>query len=343
MSLRFIRSAVLACTGMAYAVSADDIPSEKPSDSFSFAVVADPRAEGPSWRNALREIRDMKTNPSPAFSPAQWIVVAGDIDPAVLRYADYTNAFPSAQARPPLLAVVGNHDLGAADFPFIRDVMIPAVPGIIRRRPSSCDYYRDYRNVRMIVVDAYGECGKTGVIRGTGLRWVEQVIGETPEDIDHIFISFHEPAFPRGRHVTDSFNANIKQRDAFWRMLLSAGGGRVRAVLVGHTHSYSRMRVRDPGSEAANDLSAFPNEDGGIYQIDAGAAGHGLTNTLVQIQVEGKDLFFRTLQAAAGPDQPFAECDRWELLQTHAKLTANTQEVKVAPIHVTAEGTRNMR
>ena len=165
----------------------------------------------------------------------------------------------------------------------------------------------------MIVLDAYHESGKAGVIQSSGLGWVEQILCETPAKIDHIFISFHEPAFPRGRHVADSFNADAKRRDAFWRMLLTAGGGRVRAVLVGHTHAYSRMRVRDPGSAAANDLSAFPNDAGGIYQIDAGAAGHGLTNTLVQIQVEGKKILFRTLMAETGADRPFAECDRWEL------------------------------
>ena len=93
-------------------------------------------------------------------------------------------------------------------------------------------------------------------------------------------------------------------------MLLASG--RVRAVFVGHTHSYSRVRVRDPESADANDVAAFPVEEGGIYQVDAGAVGRGEATTFVRVQVEGKNVSFRTYRAANGPDQPFVECDRWE-------------------------------
>ena len=65
---------------------------------------------------------------------------------------------------------------------------------------------------------------------------------------------------------------------------------RVRAVFVGHTHQYSRIRVYDPAGQAANDLSVFPDEEGGIYQVDAGAAGHGDKNTVVHIQVKNKNI-----------------------------------------------------
>ena len=74
---------------------------------------------------------------------------------------------------------------------------------------------------------------------------VEQVIASAPPDIDHIFVAFHEPAFPRYRHIWDSFNASPEERDAFWNMLV-AHNDIVRAVFVAHTHTYSRMRVLDP-------------------------------------------------------------------------------------------------
>jgi len=309
-----VRSTVLACAGIACVFLAVDAPVAHAADSFSFAVTADPRAEGPSWQNALREIRDMTVNPEPAFAPPSWVIVAGDIDPARRRFEDYNEIFTNALFRPPLLPVIGNHDVGFGGFEYIRDVIIPAIPGAFRRQPESCDYYIDYRNVRLVVVDAYTKSGKEGVIRGKGRKWVESVIRSAPTAIDHIFVSFHEPAFPRGRHVTDSFNSDVEQRNAFWRMLLSSGG-RVRAVFVGHTHTYSRLRVRDPESPAASDLASFPDEPGGIYQVDAGAAGHGDTNTFVRVQVEGKNLFFRTYKACNGAGQPFSECDRWQVPQ----------------------------
>jgi hypothetical protein len=167
--------------------------------------------------------------------------------------------------------------------------------------------------MRFIAVDGYTDLGKDGVINDEGRRWVEQVIKATPSSIDHVFISFHEPAFPRVRHVGDSFDQDIERRNAFWRMLLGYED-RVRAVLVGHTHSYYRMRVLDPGGIAANDPKAFPHEDGGIYQVDAGAAGNGSVNIIVQVQIEGRNLLFRVLQAENGANEPFAEIDKWSMV-----------------------------
>ena len=237
------------------------------------------------------------------------------MDPLKLRYEDYLNVFTNAVTRPILLPVIGNHELGdsAVHFQYARDVLIPLVPGAVRRHDTSCDYYLDHKNVRIIAVDAYTDFGKYGVINDEGRQWVEQVIKATPLSIDHIFISFHEPAFPRYRHVGGSFDLNPKKRDAFWNMLLE-NRARVRAVLVGHTHTYYRMRVLDPAGKDANDPKSFPDEEGGIYQIDAGAAGNGDTNTIVQVQVEGKNLFFRVLQAENGANMPFAEIDKWSII-----------------------------
>jgi len=246
------------------------------------------------------------------------------MDPASQRFGDYTDVFSNALSRPPLVPVVGNHDLGSGDLTFIRTVIIPAVPGIVRRETDSCDYYLDYRNVRFVAVDAYTEDGMRGVIGKSGRDWVERIIRSAPASIEHVFLAFHEPAFPRNHHLTDSFNENARERDAFWRMLLSSGG-RVRAVFVGHTHSYSRLRVRDPESAAANNSAVFPDDEGGIYQVDVGAAGHGKTNTFVRVQVEGKKVSFRTFQARNGIGQPFIECDRWQLPDSDGERKWNGQ------------------
>lgn len=288
---------------------------EAPAQPFSIAVMADPRGKGDTWRNALLEVRDRKANPAPPFAPAELMVIAGDMDPLAARHADFLGVFTNAAARPVFLPVIGNHEFenGGVHFLHARDVLIPAIPGLVRRHATSCDYYLDHRNVRIIALDAYTDLGKGGVINDEGRAWAAQVIGSTPASIDHIFVSFHEPAFPRVRHVGDSFDKDPGLRDAFWRMLLEHKD-RVRAVLVGHTHSYYRMRVLDPSGAAASNPAAFPDEAGGIHQIDAGAAGNGSVNTLVQIQIAGRDVHFRVLQAPNGADRPFAEVDQWSIV-----------------------------
>ncbi|MEW6086990.1 MAG: metallophosphoesterase [bacterium] len=254
---------------------------------FSFAVLADPRDGRDTWRNAILEIRDMKINPKPFFNRAEFLIVAGDMDPLEERYNDYNELFAESSAKPKFLPVIGNHEFenGGKHFRYARDIIIPLIPNVVRRHSKSCDYYFDYMNARIIAVDGYSELGKNGVINNIGMEWVEQIIMSTPENIKHVFISFHEPAFPRYSHLNDAFNESLRERDAFWEMLVRHRG-KVRAVFVGHTHNYYRMRVFYPSGVKANSFTDFPDEEEGIYQIDAGASGKGDINTIVQVQID---------------------------------------------------------
>jgi hypothetical protein len=293
---------------------------------FSFAVLSDLQSGDDTWKNALLEIRDRKANPDPEFTPAELILVVGDMHTRTSRYEDYEHVFKNVNTRPAFLPVIGNHEFDnhGSYFRYARDVLIPSTLGVVRRYATSCDYYLDHKNVRIIVVDGYTDLGKNGVINDEGRQWVEQIIKETPSSIDHIFISFHEPAFPRVRHVGNSFDQDPERRNAFWRMLVQYKD-RVRAVFVGHTHFYSRMRVLDPAGIAANDQKVFPNEDGGIYQVNAATASstHNV-NTIVQVQIEGKNLLFRTLQARNGSNQPFKEIDKWSMVHHPGKARGHS-------------------
>jgi len=298
-------------------ISAYTTPPDRPSERrFDIAVLADPRDQGDTWKNALLEIRSGNAGTKPPRAPVELILVAGDMDPLESRYEDYRNVFTNADTRPILLPVIGNHEFenGSVHFRYARDILIPSLRGAVRRHPVSCDYYLDHRNVRIIAVDGYTELGKGGVINERGSQWVEQVIKETPSSMDHIFIAFHEPAFPRFRHIGNSFDKDPELRNAFWGMLLRHRE-KVRAVLVGHTHSYYRLRVRDPAGKSANDPGTFPDEDGGIFQIDAGSAGNSPTSTIIQVQIAGRNVFFRVLQAKQGANQPFFEVDKWSIVQ----------------------------
>ena len=277
--------------------------------AFAFAVLADPRSGQKLWRHALAEIRDRNMNPVPAFKPAEVILVVGDIDPLEKRYKDFQEIFAETGNEPLLLPVMGNHDI--YDRPYMRDTVLPDVDYVTQRDSEYVNYFADWRNVRLIAVDAYSDLGRQGAINDEGRAWVEEAIESAPEDIDHIFVAFHEPAFPRYRHLHDSFNLNSEARDSFWDMLV-AHKERVRAVFVGHTHTYSRIRVLDPASAAANDPEVFPDEDGGIYQVDAGAAGNSSDNTLVLVQIDDDDVSYRVLQAGWRDDHPFNVIDEWQ-------------------------------
>ena len=88
----------------------------------------------------------------------------------------------------------------------------------------------------------------------------------------------------------------------------------VRAVFVGHTHEYYRMRVLDPSSDEANDMDKYPDQEGGIYQVDVGASGNGNRNTVVRVLVNGKNVTFRVVQARNGKNRKFRVKDGWEIL-----------------------------
>jgi hypothetical protein len=95
-------------------------------------------------------------------------------------------------------------------------------------------------------------------------------------------------------------NACSETRDAFWNMLVSHVD-LVRAVFVGYTHVYSRMRVLDPASDESNDPSLYPDQPGGIWQVDCGACGNGdERSTIIRVEIDGGEVRMRVLDAANG-------------------------------------------
>jgi hypothetical protein len=114
---------------------------------------------------------------------------------------------------------------------------------------------------------------------------------------------------PIPSHVHDSFDAFPENRDAFWEMLVQHND-KVRGVFVSHTHYYSRMRVKNPSSVGD---TGYPDQTGGIYQIDGGTTGkEGMPNTVVEIQVQGTNLTFRAIQASDAVAS-FEMIDQWQL------------------------------
>ncbi len=268
------------------------------AQKWSFAAVADPRAGFADFKRTLTELKRLSMNPDPKMFKPEFVLVNGDFDPAEMDFKIFNEVFPPKSDSSSLfLPVLGNHDL---DYEFfIKEKMINNKKIFKKFSESSFSYYTDIKNCRVIVVDQYNGTGfNSGCINEAGKKWVEEKIRTSKAD--HIFIAFHEPAFPRVRHFGNSFDQCTKERDEFWNMLLKYKS-KVRAVLVGHTHSYYKMKIADVKGDA-NDKNKYPIEEGGIYQFDAGGAGNSEDGTVTAIQflVDNKNVTARVIQSGKG-------------------------------------------
>jgi hypothetical protein len=166
-------------------------------------------------------------------------------------------------------------------------------------------YYYTYDNVAVIVLNSDYLYASTlpfvrissgnihGYIMDKQLEWIEGTLEvlEMDENIDHIFVTQHTPAFPNGGHVKDDmwYNGNndyrpyiggkahprgiIERRNDFLDLLINKST-KVIAMLTGDEHNYNRLKI-------TSDMVIHPEMYFGsrlevgreIYQINNGAAG----------------------------------------------------------------------
>ena len=166
-------------------------------------------------------------------------------------------------------------------------------------------YYYTYANTAMIVLnsdywyaprlkrDKETSGGLHGYIMDNQLAWLKSVIEklESDNDIDHIFVTQHTPAFPNGGHSGDDmwYNGNneqrpyingdpvgkgiIERRDEFLDILIN-GSSKVVAILTGDEHNYNRLKLTNEVPIHPSDYQ-YPklNVSRPIYQINNGACG----------------------------------------------------------------------
>jgi hypothetical protein len=276
-------------------------PEAKPSaKAWAFAAFADCRGEDErpkdSFEGVLREIREPRADVKVKFPRIEFAVGCGDLKLASDNHRNWDlwqEAFRDAADKPCLFPLIGNFD--SDDVPFNRKTVLPAQKNVVG--DDAVKYYVDWKNVRLIV--------------SRDLPYVEGLIDSAPAAIEHVFVADHYPIFPRYAHEQTPGAGDAK----FWNMLVKHRA-KVRAFLVGHTHHYSRMRVADPAGKA-KELDGFPDEEGGVYQIDCGNAGrvsHGeASTTLVEVMIDGKDVYFRVVQAPSKTPTEFRVADEWQM------------------------------
>ncbi len=205
-------------------------------------------------------------------------------------------------------------------------------------------FYYTYDNVALIVLNsnylyapslAYNpDAGGNlhGYLLDNQMEWLKNTLDkfEQDENIDHIFISQHTPAFPNGGHVSDDmwYRGNndkrpviagkahkkgiVERRDEYLDLVINKSS-KVVAILTGDEHNYNRMRI-SPKTDiyGENYKGKRLKISRKIYQINNGAAGapyyaqekapwsasvekFSTLNALVLFEVKGKEIFMRVI------------------------------------------------
>lgn len=166
-------------------------------------------------------------------------------------------------------------------------------------------YHYTYGNVAVVVLNSeylytpsleyHPETsgGLHGYMMDGQLKWLEETIleFENDENIDHVFVTQHTPAFPNGGHVGDAmwYNGNnelrtiiagnkmkrgvIEQRDLYLDIIINRSS-KVAAIFTGDEHNYCKTFIN-------KDMEMYPKDwklpklelKRSVYQINNGACG----------------------------------------------------------------------
>ena len=266
-------------------------------EPFRFTVTADPRAQHAKFADTLAAINTL------VGGPGAFHVSPGDIDGTVPENRAVIDTHFGADAL--WYPGVGNHEAEtAADMTWIRDeynngngVRTPLKNFTNQDGPltsKETTYSWDYGNAHFVQLNEYwdggSDVGANGDVIPALRGWLAADLAANAKP--YVFVFGHEPAFPVNRHVGDSLDAEPPNRDAFWSLLEEHD---VNAYIVGHTHYYSKRRGDRNGA-------------GGVWQIDAGAAGNGADETFVDVTVTDTEVTYDVYDNSTGS---WAKLEGW--------------------------------
>ena len=293
-------------------------------DAYHFTVTADMREEHTYFGDVCQAVNAL------AGGPGLFHVSPGDIDGSVQENRDVIDAKfgPSAVWIPG----IGNHECDSgsgADIEWLRteydtghDVRTPLKDFTNADGPAGterlCYTWDDAAtNSHFIMLNEYWN-GGTNEGSGTDLHVEGDTSNDTAADGDivealrtwlatdlaanqdkAIFVFGHEPAFPENRHVGDSLDAEVDNRDAFWALLEQYD---VLAYMCGHTHYYSRHE-------------GDTNGDGDVWQIDLGNAGNDSGEdkfTFLDVVLLNGEVRFDVYQSPEG-DSDWSLAESWSV------------------------------
>lgn len=198
----------------------------------------------------------------PEWLPLDCVQNSGDIDTISALDSAYS---VSNLAGIPHFMCVGNHEAETAEdmtdirakFSIYPDWNLTAGP----TGTSETTYSYDVGDIHVVVINEYWDgadndayfwygSGDGGYIPDPLFEWIKDDLRSSTSP--YKIIVGHEPAYPVGRHVGDSLDADAQNRDKFFNLLKTE---RVIAYFTSHTHVY--------------DLA----EHDGIFQVNTGVCG----------------------------------------------------------------------
>jgi len=131
-------------------------------------------------------------------------------------------------------------------------------------------YMFDYGNSRFICLNS----NRSHKISGDQKEWlIKHLQHAYISEKKHLFVYFHHPAYPVGRHLGSSLDYHSYYRNVFWQIIDSY---EVDLVFCGHEHNYSRRHINSAMDDELDGKKFVYKHD--IYQIICGGGGAKLNN-----------------------------------------------------------------
>lgn len=228
------------------------VSSAQNGKDFSFAVIGDTQSFGDNGR----PLRDAVRNIS-AADPALVLAVGDLVNGCDGRLKCEAKLENWKDILGPLFGktypVMGNHDRtgnGRADALWQRFFLLPdnGPEGY-----SELVYSFDVGEAHFVGLNS--EKPKEHIVNETQRAWLENDLSANRKK--HVFVYFHEPAYPTNHKIGESLDAKPKERDALWDILARH---KVTAVFVGHEHIHSRRQVDGVYQFGVGNTNAYDHE-----------------------------------------------------------------------------------
>lgn len=213
------------------------LPQPESKIKFSFAILGDTQSFKPSesggYQSAVSNIE--KLNPDLVFALGDLVSSCDKTAECEGKLNDWRSVLgPLASKTYP---TQGNHDrTGGEKADVAWKKVFSYLPENGPDDLAKFVYSFDRENSHFVVLAS--DKPQENDITGAQLDWLEADLAKNQKN--HIFVFFHEPAYPTNSKIGESLDKNPSDRDRLWSILTKH---KVRAVFSGHEHIQSRRKV----------------------------------------------------------------------------------------------------
>lgn len=247
---------------------------------FTFAVIGDTKvfsADNPNGNLQKAVASIVKSNVNFSFAMGDLVHSCDGGSKCETSFAEWKSVVQPILDK--TYEVMGNHDRtgrSSADAVWQKEFNLPTngPDGF-----SELAYSFDYSNSHFVVLNT--EKPKGQVVDSAQRDWLEKDL--TANKKDNVFVFYHEPAYQTAQNKNDSLDANPKERDALWAILVKHN---VTAVFNGHEHIFSRKKVGDIYQFVVGDTDSTDDDFPQKNLIDYGYKG----KSFAVVSIDGKKI-----------------------------------------------------